>query len=59
MAGKNEDSDTWRGYIMRRMAAIHAEIDRLASAEMSTERSATRIEELKEQLAALMKKFLA
>jgi hypothetical protein len=59
MPGKSEDSNTWRSDVMRRMAAVHAEMHRLRRGEMSAEKYAMRTKELKEQLAALMKKFLA
>jgi hypothetical protein len=59
MPGKSENSNTWRSDIMRRIAAVHVEIDRLPSAGLSAEERGTRAKVLKEQLAALMKKFLA
>jgi hypothetical protein len=59
MSGKNEDSATWRSDIMRRMAAVQAELYSLQRAEMSAEKYAARIRDLKQELAALMKKFLA
>jgi hypothetical protein len=59
MPDKNEDSTTWRGDVMRRMAAIHAELSSLRRAKVPTKDRDTRIQELKKQLADLMKKFLA
>ena len=59
MPSKNENSITWRGDAMRRMAAIHAELHGLDRAKMSAEQYEAKTKELKNKLAALMKKVLA
>jgi hypothetical protein len=58
MPDKNENSTTWRADIMRRMAAIHAELHRLWDTEMSAEDRDAKTRELKKRLTVLMKKFL-
>jgi hypothetical protein len=59
MPDKNVTSTTWRSDIMRRMAAIHLEIDSLSSDELPAEKYDKKIKELKAVLAALMRKFLS
>ena len=49
---------SWRGDVMRRIAAIHVEIHGLDRAEMSAEKFDTRIKELRKQLAALQAEML-
>jgi hypothetical protein len=58
MPDKNDNSTNWRSDVMRRMAAIHAELDRLPSAGLPAETAEMRAKELRQELAVLMKKFL-
>ena len=58
MRGREKHLNNWRGDVMRRMAAIHAEMQGLRRGEMSAEKYDARTKEFKKQLAELQAKML-